>query len=302
MKKVRFRPDILLYQAEGEKDIEFIKQAKARGLQYRYVQDINTQTLAMTDGRVVYLDTNNKVLDTQYHEVLLAPESLQNVIPDNYIVVSKGGFKGLFVGIDPSEGADLDTFVPEVAITDEQFKHQCVRCCIFMEHNVKDASTPVKAENVPGDKGGLTKYGICQKSYPNLDIANLTYDDAVEIYKRDYWPDAKADQLPRPLNALNFDLCVTSGPKNAMRVLQRAVGTTDDGLWGPKTKQAAIDACNTTPKMLAAVRLYTEKRIAYYQAIVKNNPSQSKFLNGWINRAVRSQNFAQALLHTLDVL
>ena len=37
------------------------------------------------------------------------------------------------------------------------------------------------------DAGGLTKYGISKRMYPSLDIANLTQEQAVAIYKRDYW-------------------------------------------------------------------------------------------------------------------
>ncbi len=37
----------------------------------------------------------------------------------------------------------------------------------------------------PDDRGGLTRYGISQRSYPDLDIRNLTEDQAKEVYKRD---------------------------------------------------------------------------------------------------------------------
>ena len=35
------------------------------------------------------------------------------------------------------------------------------------------------------DPGGLTKYGISQRSYPGLDIRNLTIGEAERIYKKD---------------------------------------------------------------------------------------------------------------------
>lgn len=44
--------------------------------------------------------------------------------------------------------------------------------------------------NNPADPGGLTKYGISQRSYPDLDIRNLSIEDAKEIYFRDYWTPA----------------------------------------------------------------------------------------------------------------
>ena len=41
--------------------------------------------------------------------------------------------------------------------------------------------------NDPIDKGGETKYGISKRSYPNLDIKNLTKEQAREIYYKDFW-------------------------------------------------------------------------------------------------------------------
>ncbi|MBK8754113.1 MAG: hypothetical protein IPL99_21800 [Candidatus Competibacteraceae bacterium] len=56
----------------------------------------------------------------------------------------------------------------------------------------KRCITPILAEegrlsNDPHDPGGLTKYGISHRSYPNLNIAGLTLADAEGIYHRDYW-------------------------------------------------------------------------------------------------------------------
>ena len=48
-------------------------------------------------------------------------------------------------------------------------------------------------ENNPDDPGGETKYGICKKSFPSLDIKNLTEDQAKDIYYKNYW---------QPLNSL----------------------------------------------------------------------------------------------------
>ena len=44
--------------------------------------------------------------------------------------------------------------------------------------------------NDPKDPGGVTKFGISQRSYPALDIRALTLDDAKTIYQRDYWAHA----------------------------------------------------------------------------------------------------------------
>lgn len=290
-------------------DAEFTKY-----LQDGYGLNVETVTVHNANGgmdepyqQITDPKDNGKVIASK-SDVLLIPgsESATMLLPYPK-VLTQYQFKSLFSQAPDGEEDSGSQHTPDyndtaTDITDAEFRDAAIRACIYMEHGVKDASTPVKAENVPGDKGGLTKYGISQAAFPNLDIANLTYNDAVRIYAEGMWVDSKANLLPRPLNALTFDLRVTSGPKNAIRILQRAVGTADDGIWGPKTLAAAEKACSTTPKMLEATMLFTQKRIAYYQAIVQNNSSQAKFLNGWINRAVKSQAFSLALCYTLDIL
>lgn len=57
------------------------------------------------------------------------------------------------------------------------------------------------------------KYGISQRSYPNVDIRNLTEQQAKAIYKRDYWDKVKADDINSQVIAENiFDTAVNMGP------------------------------------------------------------------------------------------
>ena len=89
--------------------------------------------------------------------------------------------------------------------------------------------------NDPKDPGGETKYGISKRSYPDVDIAALTLEQAQAIYLRDYWMRARCDELPPAIAFLVFDCAVNSGIGQAIRFLQRAVGVADDGLIGPMT-------------------------------------------------------------------
>jgi lysozyme family protein len=41
--------------------------------------------------------------------------------------------------------------------------------------------------NNPNDRGGATKFGISQASYPSLNIATLTRPEAEKIYYNNYW-------------------------------------------------------------------------------------------------------------------
>jgi lysozyme family protein len=56
-----------------------------------------------------------------------------------------------------------------------------------------------------------TKFGISAHAYPNVDIRNITLDEARAIYRRDYWDKVQADTLPGPLALLAFDAAVNNG-------------------------------------------------------------------------------------------
>jgi len=95
----------------------------------------------------------------------------------------------------------------------------------------------------PNDPGGETKYGISKRSYPEVNIAALTLDDAKAIYRRDYWNRVKADELPSELRFPLFDGAVNAGVAQSIKWLQRAAGVRDDGVIGPITL-AAIASSN----------------------------------------------------------
>jgi len=92
--------------------------------------------------------------------------------------------------------------------------------------------------NDPKDPGGETKYGVCKRSYPDLDIKNLTLGQAKAIYKRDFWDAVKGDQLPSKLNILVFDSAVNQGVGAAAKMLQAALGVAQDGILGRDTMTA----------------------------------------------------------------
>lgn len=80
-----------------------------------------------------------------------------------------------------------------------------------------------------------TKYGISAAAYPDLDIANLTIDQARDIYRRDYWDKISGDKLPPSIALVVFDGAVNSGFGTSARWLQAAVGAVEDGNIGPQT-------------------------------------------------------------------
>ena len=136
--------------------------------------------------------------------------------------------------------------------------------------------------NDPKDLGGETKYGITKRFYPDVDIKNLTIEQATEIYKKDYWDKNKVESLPQNLWHIYFDMCVNMGKRTAVKVLQRAAVNKGrdievDGGLGPMT----IGALKGVE--LDRVRAF---RVKYYVDLITARPEQEKFYLGWFRRAL----------------
>ena len=132
----------------------------------------------------------------------------------------------------------------------------------------------------PNDPGGETKYGISKKSYPTLDIKNLSRQDAVEIYRKDFWNPCRCPDLPRPFALAVFDSAVNQGTRVAIRLMQIALGVTVDGIIGPKTLSAAHSA---QPK---AIRLALAERLAAYTRLIVAKPNLVVFAMNWSYRVL----------------
>ena len=131
----------------------------------------------------------------------------------------------------------------------------------------------------PADPGGATKYGISQSAYPNVDIANLTLDQAKQIYLTDYWQKAGCDlvaSVSPALACLLFDAAVNNGVGAAVRWLQGALGQTADGVIGPQT-QAAITTMTDPTNIIA---LFHGERIVQMASM----SGWATFGRGWSRR------------------
>ena len=74
----------------------------------------------------------------------------------------------------------------------------------------------------PNDLGGETNFGITKRFYPDVDIKNLTKEDAKQIYYDDYWLKNKVNKMPPELKYIYFDMCINMGKRTAIRILQGA--------------------------------------------------------------------------------
>ncbi|MGB4817554.1 MAG: glycosyl hydrolase 108 family protein, partial [Saprospiraceae bacterium] len=92
--------------------------------------------------------------------------------------------------------------------------------------------------NDPDDPGGETQWGISKRSYPSLNIKDLTREQAIALYHRDFWNKIGGESFPTSIGFQLMDFAINSGPSTALRALQRAVGVADDGHIGPFTLAA----------------------------------------------------------------
>lgn len=136
-----------------------------------------------------------------------------------------------------------------------------------------------------GDLKG-TKFGISAASYPSLNIASLTLTQAAEIYRRDYWTEMRGELLPLGVDYAVFDYAVNSGVSRAVRALQGVVGTTKDGVLGPKTLGAA--ASKPAAQIISAL---CAQRLAYLKRL-KTWPT---FGRGWTTRVEKVEREALAM-------
>ena len=129
--------------------------------------------------------------------------------------------------------------------------------------------------NNPNDPGGETNWGISKRSYPNINMKELTREQAIALYKRDFWDAIGADDLPEGIGYQLLDFAVNSGCATAIRALQRAVGVADDGHIGP----VSIAAINATSPHDLIMHLLAER--LDFMTRLSNWPNASR---GWSRR------------------
>lgn len=124
----------------------------------------------------------------------------------------------------------------------------------------------------PADPGGETKYGISKRAYPELDIKNLTLDQAKDIYRRDFWRFSAV--LNQDVATKLLDMAVNFGPAGGKELALEAL----------QHVRARDVNLVPGPVMLRALRFVCAKK---YAQIVAEKPKEVEFLNGWLWRAVQ---------------
>jgi lysozyme family protein len=139
-----------------------------------------------------------------------------------------------------------------------------------------DFEDGAKTVNIPGDPGGVTKWGFAQNYNQDINVLDLTEDQAKERFRTHYWDAVRADELPKELAFAMADSAFHQGPPVAIKQLQRALGIKVDGIMGVETMQAVsrLDPHHTAMSALG-------RRIEAYAN------SSSPFKIGFYNRVAK---------------
>lgn len=190
--------------------------------------------------------------------------------------------------------------------------------------NVEDIARQIVAReggyvNDPDDPGGATNHGVTIATLRALgldrtgdgridqaDVKALTRADAQQIFVEHYFRRPHLDQLPDAVQASVFDMYVNAGG-NAVKILQLLItrmgfAASADGIVGPRTIAAALEAAEAAPVHLADA--YGIARRNYYYSLADQRPASRKYARtraggkgGWITRA---EEFIQARYHLTD--
>jgi lysozyme family protein len=139
-----------------------------------------------------------------------------------------------------------------------------------------------KIANHSSDPGGLTKWGISFRAFPELGlegIRNLTKEEAINLYRQHYWlPTCEA--IPELLRLAVFDASVHHGPTQSIKLLQRGLNSLGarlklDGVVGPLTTRSLADS----DLKQVLVQMLRER-----QKFVRRLEEYSVFSGGWESR------------------
>ena len=156
----------------------------------------------------------------------------------------------------------------------------------------------------PLDRGGETLNGIARKFFPDwngwkvvdelkkksanlAELKSTLKNDSklqreIELfYKEHFWDKMKLDSINSDVVAQNIYLFgVNAGISRSIKAAQKVSGVVVDGKIGPKTIEAINNMNENDFK-----KAFDTEEIAHYNSIVQKNPSQERFLKGWLNRS-----------------
>jgi lysozyme family protein len=133
------------------------------------------------------------------------------------------------------------------------------------------------------DPGGATMKGVTLATFSNFlgrpatkdELRNISDEQINAIYHRNYWGRVAGDRLSSGLDLSVFDMAVNAGVSRSVRMLQEIVGSTPDGVLGPRTLAAVAEQ-----DTLSLIRQYAEERRRFYKSL----KTFDVFGRGWLRR------------------
>jgi lysozyme family protein len=169
---------------------------------------------------------------------------------------------------------------------------------------LEDAGMSGVVTKAPGDRGGLTRFGITAKWHPELvrrGYFQTNREEALaiaeEVYGNEYIPHLDLSKVNRTaVAAALLSFAVVEGAGTSVLILQRVLNGLGfplavDGSAGPKTLEA-VNAADAWTLVSALVKAQRD----HFKAIVDADSSQEKWLNGWNNRASLVLDYAKRTL------
>lgn len=147
--------------------------------------------------------------------------------------------------------------------------------------------------NDPADLGGATNMGVTIGTWKSCgydkdgdgdidvdDLHLLTREDVVKrVLKPHYWDRWKADLITSQSVANILVDWVWASGAHGIKIPQRLLGVTVDGIVGPKTL-AAVNAGNPR-ELFDMIKI---ARFDFIEDICRSRPANNKFKRGWMNR------------------
>ena len=147
--------------------------------------------------------------------------------------------------------------------------------------------------NDPADLGGATNMGVTIGAWKSCryekdgdgdidvdDLRLLTREDVVNrVLKPQYWDRWKADDIKSQSVANILVDWVWASGAHGIKIPQRLLGVSVDGIVGPKTL-AAVNARNPR-ELFDMIKI---ARFDFIEDICRKRPANNKFKRGWMNR------------------
>jgi lysozyme family protein len=156
--------------------------------------------------------------------------------------------------------------------------------------------------------GGESNYGVKQTTFDSYmkqkgketkSVKELNAGDVVNFYRDTFWKGSRANEMEEPLRTVYFDGSVNMGVPDAVKQLQKIVGTKVDGKYGKKT-EAKVKEFIEKHGAKALAGQVIDKRKDHYDTMVTNNPAKhKKHYQGWLNRInkLRGEYVGDGLIH-----